>query len=256
MHHLLLYPVNNDDFSVQVPVLCLTTVLFTAGCLDDSVSESHVPAATHLVMEHLRKTAGEQVYQLRDFALLLDGFPPDAVDEQEIASFVCTSLLVNQPPESVVKVVIGFDTKHYDEHVKLSESLKERLDTLKDRNECLTRLHTWRSIPAPHPEDIVWENLSFSRAKRVLVQALLWVVALGLCTASFCIAAMLIILNISLKNKDFTGTGIGVIKPVEDLIMSINGNAIQEALNDPVGLILANYVLPFENQLAVKPNYI
>lgn len=99
--------------------------------------------------------------------------------------------------------------------------------------------------PAPHPEDIVWENLSFSRAKRVLVQvsgnvndsrylqiipfvmtgyvlrnftrkkntnyrlfelqALLWVVALGLCTASFCIAAMLIILNISLKNKDFTG---------------------------------------------------
>lgn len=50
MQRLFLYPVNNDGFSVQVPVLCLTTVLFTAGCVDDSVSESHVPAATHLVM--------------------------------------------------------------------------------------------------------------------------------------------------------------------------------------------------------------
>lgn len=47
-----------------------------------------------------------------------------------------------------------------------------------------------------------------------------------------------------------------MIKPVEDLIMSINGSAIQEALNDPVGFILANYLLPFENQLALKPNYI
>ena len=24
--------------------------------------------------------------------------------------------------------------------------------------------------PAPHPEDIVWENLSFSRANRILIQ--------------------------------------------------------------------------------------
>lgn len=71
------------------------------------------------------------MYQLRDFALLLDGFPADAVDEEEIASFFCRSLLPNQPPESVVKVVIGFDVRHYDEHVKLHESLKERLDILK-----------------------------------------------------------------------------------------------------------------------------
>ncbi|CDJ46731.1 GTP-binding protein TypA, related, related [Eimeria brunetti] len=171
-------------------------VLLTAGCVEEKASESRIPAVTHLVMEHLTKTAGKQVYQLRDFALLLDGFPADAIDEEEIASFFCRSVLPNQPPESVVKVVIGFDARHYDEHVKLHESLKERLDILK---------------------------------------ALLWAAALGLCTASFCIAGMLIILNISLKNKDFTGTGIGLIKLVEDWIMSVNGSAIQDALSNPVG---------------------
>lgn len=71
------------------------------------------------------------MYQLRDFALLLDGFPADAIDEEEIANFFCHSILPNQPSESVVKVVIGFDARHYDEHVKLRESLKERLDILK-----------------------------------------------------------------------------------------------------------------------------
>ncbi|CDI81752.1 GTP-binding protein TypA, related, related [Eimeria praecox] len=111
----------------------------------------------HLV--NLLKAAGEQVYQLRDFALLLDGFPADAVDEEEIARFFCSAVLPNQPPESVVKVVIGFDARHYEEHVKLHESLKERLDILK--------------------------------------------------------------------------TGISLIKLVEDWIMSVNGSAIQEALNNP-----------------------
>lgn len=78
--------------------------------------------------EQLRKESGEQVYQPGDFALLLEGFPPDATDEDEIANFVCSSLLLNQPKESVVKVVIGFDTRHYEEHIRLRESLKGRLD--------------------------------------------------------------------------------------------------------------------------------
>lgn len=83
------------------------------------------------LQEQLRNAAGEQVYQPTDFALLLKGFPPNATDEDEIRSFVCTSLLENQPSESVVKVVIGFDTRHYAEHLQLHECLRERLDILK-----------------------------------------------------------------------------------------------------------------------------
>lgn len=112
------------------------------------------------------------------------------------------------------------------------------------------RIHGYIQVgPAPQPEDIVWENLSFSTGKRVLIQVsemqcttghlhalglafacipaareykqmlqavqknsvivepqvVLWTTALSLCLASFCIAGMLIILNINLKNKDFTG---------------------------------------------------
>ncbi|KAL8443040.1 hypothetical protein Emag_006146 [Eimeria magna] len=84
-----------------------------------------------LAQEHLKQEAGEQVYQPRDFALLLEGFPPDATCEDEIARFVYSSLLLNQPPESVVKVVIGFDTRHYEEHRRLHESLEHKLNRLK-----------------------------------------------------------------------------------------------------------------------------
>lgn len=96
--------------------------------------------------EHLRKAAGEQVYQPRDFALLLEGFPRDATDEDEIATFACTYLLLNQPPESVVKVVIGFDTRHYEEQTKLHGSLKERLDKMKVGPLFAVASPRWREI--------------------------------------------------------------------------------------------------------------
>ncbi|KAL8446325.1 hypothetical protein Emed_005062 [Eimeria media] len=242
-------------------------------------SAANLMSSGSLAREHLKKEAGEQVYQPRDFALLLEGFPPDATCEDEIARFVCSSLLLNQPPESVVKVVIGFDTRQYEEHRRLHESLEHKLNRLKlcspsdeklsmenlqkliDRVEqdmlraySLTSQHPHSDVltktneplrstcaagigaqvePAPEPEDIVWENLSFSRAKRSLIQVVLWGAALSVCFASVCIAAMLIILNINLKNKDFTGTGISFLKPVEDWIMSLDVATVQEAIGNP-----------------------
>ncbi|KAL8271524.1 hypothetical protein Esti_004559 [Eimeria stiedai] len=290
-------------------------VLLTAGCLDDDASRSHLPGVMSLVMvlttvfslpvlfwrqEHLKKEAGEQVYQPRDFALLLEGFPPDATCEDEIVRFVCSSLLLNQPPDAVVKVVIAFDTRHYEEHRRLHKSLEHKLNRLKmfslsdekvsmesvrklidrverdmlrntgyavvvckytqDRNDCLSRLYSWRASlrkwtcglckdrncplfrgrypinvePAPEPEDIVWENLSFSRAKRSLIQVVLWGAALSVCFASVYIAAMLIILNINLKNNDFTGTGISFLKPIEDWITSLDVATVQKAIGNPL----------------------
>ncbi|XP_026193781.1 uncharacterized protein LOC113147425 [Cyclospora cayetanensis] len=151
IHGLLSLPVVIGVYSHKVSdgsanCSVFNRTLFTAGCVDGTASESQLPGATNLVMvlsavillpilfrqqEHLRRSAGEQVFQPQDFALLLEGFPADATDEHEITSFVCNSLLANQPPECVVKVVIGFDTRHYEEHITLIERLKRRLDILK-----------------------------------------------------------------------------------------------------------------------------
>ncbi|OEH75351.1 GTP-binding protein [Cyclospora cayetanensis] len=277
IHGLLSLPVVIGVYSHKVSdgsanCSVFNRTLFTAGCVDGTASESQLPGATNLVMvlsavillpilfrqqEHLRRSAGEQVFQPQDFALLLEGFPADATDEHEITSFVCNSLLANQPPECVVKVVIGFDTRHYEEHITLIERLKRRLDILKSGEPQQEPLSTnsvrlllervgqdiLRSTgyavvvfkyaqvePAPNPEDIAWENLSYSKAKRIFMQVTLWAVALGLCVVSFCTAAILIIFNISLKNKAFTGTGITMIKPVEEWILSIRIDEVQETL--------------------------
>lgn len=67
---------------------------------------------------------------------MLEGFPPDAVNEEEIANFVCSSVL-HQEREALVKVVIGYDVRHFEENRKQQENLEAMLRRSEEVRHCL-----------------------------------------------------------------------------------------------------------------------